>query len=129
MNLMTNVYDRQKGLLRRKGGCPVMSCWSNSASVLHPTYRSYKNPGKVNQSTFSCLYFLLELGFIIHVKKKKKMYWCYSKCPEECCEAISSLVYAAARVSEVPELRDLRSLFADRYGTNSLEQFVNPEVY
>ncbi|KAJ0231013.1 hypothetical protein HA466_0301770 [Hirschfeldia incana] len=50
-----------------------------------------------------------------------------SKCPEECREAISSLVYAAARVSEVPELRDLRSLFADRYGTNSLVQFVNPE--
>ncbi|XP_056848572.1 uncharacterized protein LOC108830461 isoform X2 [Raphanus sativus] len=54
-------------------------------------------------------------------------YCCYSKCPEECREAISSLVYAAARVSEVPELRDLRSMFADRYGTNSLEQFVNPE--
>ena len=70
MNLMTNVYDRQKGLLRRKGGCHVMSCWSNSVSVLHPTYPSYKNQGKVNQSTFSCLYFLLELGFIIHVKKK-----------------------------------------------------------
>ncbi|KFK42396.1 hypothetical protein AALP_AA2G250400 [Arabis alpina] len=49
-----------------------------------------------------------------------------SRCPDECREAISSIVYAAARVSEVPELRDLRSLFADRYG-NSLEQFVNPE--
>ncbi|XP_010473010.1 PREDICTED: uncharacterized protein LOC104752541 [Camelina sativa] len=47
-------------------------------------------------------------------------------CPDECREAISSLVYAAARVSEVPELRDLRSLFAERYG-NTLEQFVNPE--
>ncbi|CAL9241414.1 unnamed protein product [Arabidopsis halleri] len=49
-----------------------------------------------------------------------------SGCPDECREAISSLVYAAARVSEVPELRDLRSLFAERYG-NKLEQFVNPE--
>ncbi|KAL1199375.1 hypothetical protein V5N11_015758 [Cardamine amara subsp. amara] len=49
-----------------------------------------------------------------------------SGCPDECREAISSLVYAAARVSEVPELRDLRSLFTDRYG-NSLQQFVDPE--
>ncbi|KAL9312304.1 putative vacuolar protein sorting-associated protein Ist1 [Arabidopsis thaliana] len=48
------------------------------------------------------------------------------RCPDECREAISSLVYAAARVSEVPELRDLRSLFAERYG-NTLDQFVNPE--
>ncbi|CAN8233358.1 unnamed protein product [Cochlearia groenlandica] len=49
-----------------------------------------------------------------------------SKCPDECREAISSLIYAAARVSEVPELRDLRSLFTERYN-NSLDQYVNLE--
>ncbi|XP_010538026.1 PREDICTED: uncharacterized protein LOC104812521 isoform X2 [Tarenaya hassleriana] len=48
-------------------------------------------------------------------------------CPEECREAVSSLIYAAARVSEVPELRDVRHLFADRYGT-SLEHFVSQEL-
>ncbi|XP_030525539.1 hepatoma-derived growth factor-related protein 2 [Rhodamnia argentea] len=49
-----------------------------------------------------------------------------SECPEECREAIASLMYAAARFADLPELRELRSLFADRYG-KSLEPFVNKE--
>lgn len=36
-------------------------------------------------------------------------------------------MYAAARFADLPELRELRSLFADRYG-KSLEPFVNKEV-
>ncbi|KAF9685235.1 hypothetical protein SADUNF_Sadunf03G0033700 [Salix dunnii] len=48
------------------------------------------------------------------------------ECPEECREAVQSLVYAAARFSEFPELRDLRSVFIDRYGP-PLEVFVNKE--
>ncbi|KAJ4874313.1 Regulator of Vps4 activity in the MVB pathway protein [Raphanus sativus] len=73
----------------------------------------------------SCYEFLEQ--FCVCVASNVSLLQNSSKCPEECREAISSLVYAAARVSEVPELRDLRSLFADRYRTNSLEQFVNPE--
>ena len=73
----------------------------------------------------SCYEFLEKL--CVCVASNVSLLQSSSKCPEECREAISSLVYAAARVSEVPELRDLRSLFAERYGTNSLEQFVNPE--
>nr|GEU36097.1 leucine-rich repeat domain, L domain-like protein [Tanacetum cinerariifolium] len=49
-----------------------------------------------------------------------------SECPEECKEAVSSLMYAAARFADLPELRELRSLFTERYG-NSLESFVNKE--
>ncbi|KAE9600302.1 hypothetical protein Lal_00046341 [Lupinus albus] len=49
-----------------------------------------------------------------------------SGCPEECREAISSLSFAAARFSDLPELRDLRQIFQDRYG-NSLECYVNQE--
>ncbi|KAJ6415928.1 hypothetical protein OIU84_004674 [Salix udensis] len=48
------------------------------------------------------------------------------ECPVECKEAVQSLVYAAARFSEFPELRDLRSVFIDRYGP-PLEVFVNKE--
>ncbi|XP_011007592.1 PREDICTED: DNA (cytosine-5)-methyltransferase 1-like [Populus euphratica] len=48
------------------------------------------------------------------------------ECPEECREAVQSLIYAAARFSEFPELRDLRSAFIGRYGP-SLEAFVNKE--
>ncbi|XP_030954382.1 uncharacterized protein LOC115976950 [Quercus lobata] len=49
-----------------------------------------------------------------------------SECPEECREAVSSLMFSAARFSDLPELRDLRQMFQERYG-NSLELFVNQE--
>lgn len=45
-------------------------------------------------------------------------------CPENCREAVASLMFAAARFSDLPELRELRDLFQERYG-NSLECFVN----
>ncbi|WCJ40736.1 Regulator of Vps4 activity in the MVB pathway protein [Euphorbia peplus] len=47
------------------------------------------------------------------------------ECPEECKEAIQSLMYAAARISEIPELRDLRKVFTERYG--SLEPYTNKQ--
>ncbi|CAJ1951801.1 unnamed protein product [Sphenostylis stenocarpa] len=49
-----------------------------------------------------------------------------SGCPEELRESISSLMFAAARISDLPELRDLRQIFQDRYGS-SLECYVNQE--
>ncbi|KAK7380008.1 hypothetical protein VNO78_32334 [Psophocarpus tetragonolobus] len=49
-----------------------------------------------------------------------------SGCPEEVREAISSLMFAAARFSDLPELRELRQIFQDRYGS-SLECYVNQE--
>ncbi|CAH8359620.1 unnamed protein product [Eruca vesicaria subsp. sativa] len=39
------------------------------------------------------------------------------ECPEECKEAASSLIYAAAWVPDVPELKDLRSVFTHRFGS------------
>jgi len=50
-----------------------------------------------------------------------------SGCPEELREAISSLMFAAARFSDLPELRELRQIFQDRY-ESSLECYVNQEV-
>ncbi|GAU43453.1 hypothetical protein TSUD_140900 [Trifolium subterraneum] len=49
-----------------------------------------------------------------------------SGCPEECREAIACMIIAAARFSDLPELRDLRQIFQERYG-NSLECYVNQE--
>lgn len=49
------------------------------------------------------------------------------ECPEECREAVPSLMFAAARFADLPELRALRSLFAEKYG-NSLESYVNQEL-
>ncbi|KAK2635832.1 hypothetical protein Ddye_030624 [Dipteronia dyeriana] len=37
-------------------------------------------------------------------------------CPEELREAISSLLYAASRCGEFPELQEIRALFTSRYG-------------
>uniref|UniRef100_A0A5B7ARF7 Putative Regulator of Vps4 activity in the MVB pathway protein n=1 Tax=Davidia involucrata TaxID=16924 RepID=A0A5B7ARF7_DAVIN len=48
------------------------------------------------------------------------------ECPEECREAVSSLMFAAARFADLPELRELRSIFTERFG-NSLECYVNQE--
>ncbi|CAJ1936950.1 unnamed protein product [Sphenostylis stenocarpa] len=47
-------------------------------------------------------------------------------CPEECRMAVSSLMFGAARFSDLPELRDLRQIFQERYG-NSMECYVNQE--
>ncbi|KAL2982388.1 hypothetical protein AAZX31_13G339100 [Glycine max] len=47
-------------------------------------------------------------------------------CPAECKEAIQSLIYAAARFSDLPELRELRSLFTGKFG-NSLELYISKE--
>ncbi|XP_011072343.1 muscle M-line assembly protein unc-89 isoform X2 [Sesamum indicum] len=48
------------------------------------------------------------------------------ECPEECKEAVSSLVFAAARFADLPELRDLRTLVSEKYG-NSLDCYLNKE--
>ncbi|MCL7022298.1 hypothetical protein MKW94_019907 [Papaver nudicaule] len=49
-----------------------------------------------------------------------------SVCPEEVREAVSSLLFAAARFADLPELRDLRQMFTEKYG-NAVEPFVNRE--
>ncbi|XP_068637372.1 uncharacterized protein [Aristolochia californica] len=47
-------------------------------------------------------------------------------CPEESKEAVATVMFAAARVADLPELSDLRRIFTEKYG-NSLESFVNQE--
>uniref|UniRef100_A0A1J3DD06 IST1-like protein n=2 Tax=Noccaea caerulescens TaxID=107243 RepID=A0A1J3DD06_NOCCA len=49
------------------------------------------------------------------------------ECPEECKEAVSSLIYAAAWVPDVPELKDLRAVFTHRFG-NFVDSSVNHEL-
>ncbi|XP_060172564.1 uncharacterized protein LOC132603482 isoform X1 [Lycium barbarum] len=62
----------------------------------------------------SCEYTVKQLS---HMQKLRD-------CPEDCREAVASLMFAAARFSDLPEVRELRDLFQERYG-NSLECFVN----
>ncbi|CAD5315319.1 unnamed protein product [Arabidopsis thaliana] len=49
------------------------------------------------------------------------------ECPEECREAVSSLIYATAWVPDVPELKDLRAVFTKRFG-NFIASSVNHEL-
>lgn len=49
-----------------------------------------------------------------------------SECPEECKEAVSSLMFAAARFADFPELRDLRYMFTEKYD-RTLDSFANKE--
>ncbi|XP_057772994.1 uncharacterized protein LOC130992397 [Salvia miltiorrhiza] len=48
------------------------------------------------------------------------------ECPEECREAAASLMFAAARFADLPELRELRTVFSERYG-KSLDYYVNKQ--
>ncbi|KAL1210352.1 hypothetical protein V5N11_006684 [Cardamine amara subsp. amara] len=49
------------------------------------------------------------------------------ECPEDCRQAVSSLMFAASGFSELPELRELRQMFHERYA-DSLALFVNQEL-
>ncbi|XP_073302030.1 uncharacterized protein [Primulina huaijiensis] len=48
------------------------------------------------------------------------------ECPEDCKEAVSSLMFAAARFADLPELRELRTLFLENYG-DSMNSYANKE--
>lgn len=54
-------------------------------------------------------------------------FFTFRECPEECREAVSSLIYAAAWIPDVPELKDLRAVFTRRFG-NFIASSVNHEV-
>ncbi|XP_068666626.1 uncharacterized protein [Aristolochia californica] len=57
-------------------------------------------------------------------------------CPNDINEAVSSLIFAAARCADLPELQALRKLFGERYGNDfavaAVELFpgnhVNPQI-
>ncbi|AQK60520.1 uncharacterized protein LOC100383750 [Zea mays] len=63
-----------------------------------------------------CEYIVKQLS---HMQKE-------SECPQEALEAVSTLIFAAARFPDLPELCDLRHIFTERYGS-SVEPFVNSE--
>ncbi|KAK4359472.1 hypothetical protein RND71_021701 [Anisodus tanguticus] len=81
--------------------------------------------GFLVELNISSCYDLLEqycLQFSSHLATMSKQ----RECPEDCREAVSTLMFGAARFSDLPELRELRAIFTERYA-NSLECFVNKE--
>ncbi|KAI3720690.1 hypothetical protein L2E82_31681 [Cichorium intybus] len=79
----------------------------------------------VDQNLSSCYEFVKQSCLLIlnHLSAMDKQ----RECPEEYKEVISTLMFAAARFAYLPELRELRSLFSERYG-NCLEPYVNKEL-
>ncbi|KAH6800551.1 Regulator of Vps4 activity in the MVB pathway protein [Perilla frutescens var. hirtella] len=61
-----------------------------------------------------------------HISKNLSAMNKQRECPEECREAASCLMFAAARFADLPELRELRTMFSDRYG-NALDYYVNKQ--
>ncbi|PPS06998.1 hypothetical protein GOBAR_AA13654 [Gossypium barbadense] len=83
----------------------------------------------IEQNRTECYNFIMQFTECIskHVSiMQKKRFSDFRECPEECKEAIPSLIYAAARFADLPELRELRALFTKKYG-NSLEPYLNQE--
>lgn len=80
-------------------------------------------------------FLLLLLISTFHSRRSQKLLTCvffcflftFRECPEECREAVSSLIYATAWVPDVPELKDLRAVFTKRFG-NFIASSVNHEV-
>ncbi|KAH9311515.1 hypothetical protein KI387_026550, partial [Taxus chinensis] len=61
------------------------------------------------------VYDMIEI-FCDCILKKLSSIWKQRDCPQDIKEAVSSLIFAAARCAEVPELQALRGIFATRYG-------------
>lgn len=70
---------------------------------------------------------LLYGGLCANANSSALIFLIHRECPEECREAVSSLMQAAARFADLPELRELRTVFSERY-ENSLDVYVNKEV-
>ncbi|KAL3528773.1 hypothetical protein ACH5RR_008095 [Cinchona calisaya] len=81
--------------------------------------------GLWNELNLSSCYDLVE-QYCMHISSHLATMNKQRECPEECREAASSLMFAAARFSDLPELRELRTVFTERYG-NSIESYVNKE--
>ncbi|PWA40413.1 hypothetical protein CTI12_AA562860 [Artemisia annua] len=109
-NLDSNTYSR---LVNNLGTVVILVICMEHVEQLY-----------TNRNLSSCYDFvdqscLLVLTHLSPMSKRRE-------CPDKCKEAISTLMFAAARFADLPELRELRTIFVEQYG-NSIEPYVNPE--
>lgn len=81
-------------------------------------------------SKYLVLLFINLINITIRLSSKlitESVMFLNSECPQEALEAVSTLIFAAARFPDLPELCDLRHIFTEKYGS-SVEPFVNSEV-
>ncbi|XP_038692608.1 uncharacterized protein LOC119990662 [Tripterygium wilfordii] len=114
--------------LKKKKGSVVKYLKSDIAELLR-TGLDYNAYGRaeglmIEQDRLSC-YCMID-QFVGCISNNLSAMQKQRECPEECREAVASLIYATSRFSEFPELRDLRTLFIEKYGS-SLESFTSKE--
>nr|XP_043635927.1 uncharacterized protein LOC122607073 [Erigeron canadensis] len=92
-------------------------------------FEAYKRAGRLYLDQVKTLSYDVVEQFCTLISSHLVALDCQSECPDECKEAVSSLVYAAARFGDLPELHALRSLFSEKYGDTlkSYDFFVNKE--
>ncbi|XP_061348378.1 uncharacterized protein LOC133293789 [Gastrolobium bilobum] len=90
-------------------------------------YKAYERAGAllIEQNKLSC--YELVANFVGCIFDHLEDFYKQRDCPDDCKEAIPSLMYAAARFSDLPELRELRTLFSKKFG-NSLESCISKEL-
>ncbi|KAI4377383.1 hypothetical protein MLD38_015019 [Melastoma candidum] len=116
-----DVIQRKRGATEKFLKKDVADLLSNGLDI-----NAYgRAEGLLVELTLSSCYLYIELCCEFLLKQLSLMQKS-GECPENCREAVASLMYAAARFSDLPELRDLRQAFQERYG-NSLDHFVNQE--
>jgi len=48
----------------------------------------------------------------------------HRECPEELKEAMSSLIFASSRCGQLPEIQEMRGIFASKYGSEFVARAV-----
>ncbi|CAL4966774.1 unnamed protein product [Urochloa decumbens] len=81
--------------------------------------------GLIVELNHACCYDMIE-EFCDYIGKQLGSLQKQRECPPETREAVSTLIFAAARFPDLPELCDLRHIFTERYG-NFVEPFVSFE--
>ncbi|GAB4841995.1 hypothetical protein Ancab_011954 [Ancistrocladus abbreviatus] len=122
------VMQKQRLSSKRLPGWPKI-LWSHTKSNCYiirlqkDTLDSVKHPLEDMLGIATNLLFTNSKGF----PESSATYFMFpSECPEECKVAAASLMHAAARFADLPELRELRQLLAERYG-NVFVHFVDKE--
>ncbi|PUZ74148.1 hypothetical protein GQ55_1G042400 [Panicum hallii var. hallii] len=115
-------------LLRRKKQAMVKFLKKDVADLLFNGLESHafaRMEGLIVEMNQASCYDMIE-QYCEYIVKQLNNLQKESECPQEALEAVSTLIFSAARFPDLPELCDLRHIFTERYGS-SVEPFVNSE--
>ncbi|KAF2928181.1 uncharacterized protein [Oryza sativa Japonica Group] len=115
-------------LIRRKKQAMIRFMKKDIADLLTnglDTHAFGRMDGLIIEMNHASCYDMIE-QFCEYIGKQLNSLQKQGDCPQETREAVSTLIFAAARFPDLPELCDLRHIFTERYG-HFLEPFVSLE--